>query len=68
MFLKKVFLEQIIKEHNFQINTIASTFALNKNYKIDLLIPEVREENGFWSEPKYYSALTIVTKENVEAY
>ncbi|TYA84399.1 substrate-binding domain-containing protein [Seonamhaeicola marinus] len=48
----KAHIEKIIKEHNFQINTIASTLALNKSYKIGVLIPEASSENEFWSEPK----------------
>ncbi|WP_299555523.1 LacI family DNA-binding transcriptional regulator [Seonamhaeicola sp.] len=48
----KIHVQKIIEEHNFQINTIASTLALNKSYKIGVLIPEARVENEFWSEPK----------------
>lgn len=48
----KAHVQKIIEEHNFQINTIASTLALNKSYKIGVLIPEARAENEFWSEPK----------------
>lgn len=48
----KAHIEKIIKEHNFQINTIASTLALNKTYKIAVLIPEASTENEFWSAPK----------------
>ncbi|MCF7569271.1 substrate-binding domain-containing protein [Sabulilitoribacter arenilitoris] len=48
----KSHVEKIIKEHNFQINRIASTLALNKSYKIAILIPESNNENEFWSQPK----------------
>lgn len=48
----KEHIEKIIKEHNFQINTIASTLALNKSYNIGVLIPQASSENEFWSEPK----------------
>ncbi|WP_406682786.1 substrate-binding domain-containing protein [Seonamhaeicola sp. MEBiC1930] len=48
----KSHIKKIIKEHNFKINTIASTLALNKNYKIAVLIPEAGAKNEFWSEPK----------------
>lgn len=48
----KVLVKKILEEHNFQINTIASTLALNKSYKIAALIPEASAKNEFWSEPK----------------
>ncbi len=57
----KAHIQKIIKEHNFQINTIARTLALNKSYDIAVLIPETTTENEFWSEPK--KGIETATKE-----
>ena len=48
----KAHIDKIIKENNFQINKIASTLALNKSYRIAILIPESVNESEFWAQPK----------------
>lgn len=48
----KAHINKIIEENNFQINKIASTLALNKSYRIAILIPESVNENEFWTAPK----------------
>lgn len=44
-------IKKIIKKHNFKINAIASSLALNKKLKIATLIPSFNEENVFWKAP-----------------
>ena len=42
---------KIIKKHNFKINAIASSLALNKKLNIATLIPSSKDENVFWEAP-----------------
>lgn len=44
--------QKIIDTHNFQINKTAQTLALNKNYKIGVLIPKSNSNSEFWCRPK----------------
>jgi LacI family transcriptional regulator len=45
-------IEKIMETHNFQINKTAQTLALNKTYRIGVLIPESQIELDFWHGPK----------------
>jgi len=42
---------QLLKEHNFKKNVIASTLALRKKYGIAVLIPTYDRKNLFWKSP-----------------
>ncbi|QWX82820.1 substrate-binding domain-containing protein [Cellulophaga sp. HaHaR_3_176] len=41
----------IIEKHDFQINALASSLALNKRVQIAVLIPDYDTENTFWKSP-----------------
>ncbi|GAA3638332.1 substrate-binding domain-containing protein [Flavivirga jejuensis] len=41
-------IEAIIKKHDFKINVIASSLALNKKFEVATLIPEFDTKNTFW--------------------
>jgi len=45
-------IEKIMETHNFQINKTAQTLALNKKYRIGILIPESHTDLDFWQQPK----------------
>lgn len=43
---------EILKEHNYEKNMIASTLATQKKYSIATLIPEAKNKDDFWEKPK----------------
>ena len=45
-------IEKIMELHNFQINKTAQTLALNKKYRIGILIPQSSSNLEFWHRPK----------------
>lgn len=45
-------IEKIIEQHNFQLNKTAQTLALNKRYRIGVLIPQSSSNIDFWYRPK----------------
>lgn len=47
----KTKVEQIMKEQNFKINTVARSLALRKKYEIAILIPDSDQDNRFWRSP-----------------
>ncbi|MDD7888092.1 LacI family DNA-binding transcriptional regulator [Flavivirga sp. 57AJ16] len=55
-------IEEIIQEHNFQINKTARTLALNKKYDIAVLIPAIESSSDFWYLPK--KGIEKASKEN----
>ena len=44
-------IKSIIAKHDFQINAIASSLALNKRVQIAVLIPDYDAGNTFWKSP-----------------
>ena len=49
--VKKKIINDIIKEHNFIINSVASALAKNKQYKIATLMPSFDDDDMFWESP-----------------
>jgi len=48
---KKKIINDIIKENNFKINSVASALAKNKQYKIATLMPSYNDDDMFWESP-----------------
>ena len=48
---KKKIINDIIKENNFKINSVASALAKNKQFKIATLMPSYNDDDMFWESP-----------------
>ena len=44
-------IKKILKKRNFTLNPVASALAMQKKYKIAVLIPEFNERDIFWKSP-----------------